>query len=55
MKKIVIVFAVLVGLLSTSCEEFLNKEYKNGFVDENFMKSEAQAEEALTAIYDVLN
>ena len=55
MKKIYIVLGVISLLFLSSCEDFLSKEYENGFVGENFMQTENQAIEAVTAIYDVLN
>lgn len=42
-------------LLLSSCEDYLTKDFKNGFVGENFMQNENQSIEAVTAIYDVMN
>ena len=39
-----------------SCgEDFVTKEFKNGVVDENFFQNAAHAEQALTAVYDIIS
>jgi hypothetical protein len=42
-------------LLFASCgEDFVTKEYQNGVVDENFFQNAQDAEQALTAVYDII-
>lgn len=36
-------------------EEFVTKEFKNGVVDENFFQNSVHAEQALTAVYDIIS
>ncbi len=43
------------SLVVFSCgEDFVTKEYQNGVVDENFFQTAQDAEQALTAVYDVV-
>ncbi|SDL60368.1 RagB/SusD family nutrient uptake outer membrane protein [Kriegella aquimaris] len=46
----------LVALLCLlSCDEdFVTKDFKNGVVDENFFQNATHAEQALTAVYDIV-
>ncbi|MEM9829232.1 MAG: RagB/SusD family nutrient uptake outer membrane protein [Bacteroidota bacterium] len=56
-KKIIaiICFSGLTTLLFNSCgEDFVTKEFQNGVVDENFFQNASDAEQALTAIYDIV-
>lgn len=55
-KKIKIGLAGLITFLCLlSCDEdFVTKEFENGVVDENFFQNAAQAEQALTAVYDIV-
>ncbi len=50
-------YLIAVGLaLLTGCsEDFVNKEFTNGIVEENFYKSAKDAEQALTGVYDPLS
>ncbi len=51
-----IIFAgVIIGLFTTCSEEFVTKEFKNGVVDENFFQNATHAEQALTAVYDIIS
>lgn len=52
-----ITYLLLGGLmiLTLACgEDFVTKEYQNGVVDENFFKTAKDAEQALTAVYDIV-
>ena len=42
-------------LFSSCDEEFVTKEFKNGVVDENFFQNAVDAEQALTAVYDIIS
>ncbi|MEQ9437666.1 MAG: RagB/SusD family nutrient uptake outer membrane protein [Cyclobacteriaceae bacterium] len=43
------------SLLLMACgEDFVTKEYQNGVVDENFFQTAKDAEQALTAVYDIV-
>jgi hypothetical protein len=42
-------------LFFTCSDEFVTKEFKNGVVDENFFKNATHAEQALTAVYDIIS
>ena len=44
----------LIGLLLACSEDFVTKEYQNGVVDENFFQDGKDAEQALTAVYDIV-
>jgi len=45
----------LLSLVVFSCgEDFVTKEYQNGVVDENFFQTAQDAEQALTAVYDIV-
>jgi hypothetical protein len=55
MKKINIIIAIFLLTFCISCdEEFLEQEYVNGLVEQNFFTNAEHAEKALTAVYDVL-
>lgn len=42
-------------VLTAGCgEDFVTKEFRNGVVDENFFKTAKDAEQALTAVYDIV-
>jgi len=44
-----------ISVLFTTCgEDFVTKDFKNGVVDENFFKNGVDAEQALTAVYDII-
>lgn len=43
----------LVALIGCG-EDFVTKEYQNGVVDENFFQTAKDAEQALTAVYDIV-
>ncbi|NND04972.1 MAG: RagB/SusD family nutrient uptake outer membrane protein [Saprospiraceae bacterium] len=46
----------LVAMVFVFCgEEFVTKEFKNGVVDANFFLNETHAEQALTAVYDIIS
>lgn len=48
-----LVFSLIV--LGIACgEDFVTKEFKNGVVDENFFQTAKDAEQALTAVYDIV-
>lgn len=51
------IYPLLLGItLITGCsEDFVNKEFTNGIVEENFYKSAKDAEQALTGVYDPLS
>lgn len=55
MKKINISITILLMTFCISCqEEFLEQEYVNGLVAQNFFTSPDHAEKALTSVYDIL-
>jgi len=46
---------ILLLLIFMGCsEDFVTKEYQNGVVDENFFQTAKDAEQALTAVYDIV-
>ena len=46
---------ILLLLIFVGCsEDFVTKEYQNGVVDENFFQTAKDAEQALTAVYDIV-
>jgi hypothetical protein len=46
---------VIGSLAALACgEDFVTKEFRNGVVDENFFQTEKDAEQALTAVYDIV-
>ena len=56
-KKSILIICLLgsTTLLFNSCgEDFVTKEFQNGVVDENFFQNASDAEQALTAIYDIV-
>ncbi len=44
----------LVAFVIACGEDFVTQEFKNGVVDENFFQSEQDAQQALTAVYDII-
>lgn len=50
-------FLILAGVaIVIACgKEFVTKEFKNGVVDENFFQDATHAEQALTAVYDIIS
>ncbi|MDF9796359.1 hypothetical protein OKW21_001622 [Catalinimonas alkaloidigena] len=44
----------LLLLMAACSEDFVTKEYQNGVVDENFFQNAQDAEQALTAVYDIV-
>lgn len=55
MKKINTIITILLLTFCISCQEtFLEQEYVNGLIAQNFFTTPEHAEKALTAIYDVL-
>ena len=49
-----ILFALLALTVFSCSEDFVTKEYQNGVVDENFFQTAKDAEQALTAVYDIV-
>lgn len=55
MKNKYIIIALFFLTFCVSCQdEFLEQEYVNGLIDQNFFTTPEHAEKALTAVYDVL-
>jgi len=48
------IYFILLAMLAACGEDFVTKEYKNGVVDENFFQDAKDAEQALTAVYDIV-
>lgn len=49
----ILLFSLTSFVLACS-EDFVTKEYQNGVVDENFFQTAKDAEQALTAVYDIV-
>ena len=57
-KKIIfqsLLFGAIIFLFNSCEEDFVTKEFKNGVVDENFFQNATDAEQALTAVYDIIS
>lgn len=55
MKKISLYFVGIISLLNMSCKDFLDEDARSDMTENNFYKTEADAEAAVTAAYDLLN
>lgn len=50
-----LILLIVIVLTFPSCsEEFVTKQFENGVVSENFFKNATHAEQALTAVYDII-
>ncbi|MEQ8556560.1 MAG: RagB/SusD family nutrient uptake outer membrane protein [Cyclobacteriaceae bacterium] len=55
-KSALLILVVAIALTIGSCgEEFVTKEFTNGVTSESFFQNATHAEQALTAVYDILN
>ncbi len=53
--KIFHIILIITVLYFSSCgEDFVTQEFENGVVSENFFKNATDAEQALTAVYDII-
>ncbi len=51
----ILLLPIIFAVLFSSCgEEFVTKEFENGVVSDNFFKNASDAEQALTAVYDIV-
>ncbi len=58
MRSIIIysLLLIIAGIVFYACQDnFVTKEFTNGVVDENFFKDGKDAEQALTAVYDIIS
>ncbi|MEH6307816.1 RagB/SusD family nutrient uptake outer membrane protein [Olivibacter sp. CPCC 100613] len=55
MKTIVYILSIVSGLLMTSCKDFLEEDARSDMTVGNFYKTEADADAAVVAAYDLLN
>ncbi len=51
----ILVLGLVVTAFVFCSEDFVTKEFKNGVVDENFFQNATHAEQALTAVYDIIS
>lgn len=51
--KYLLIASLLIFVIACG-EDFVTKEYQNGVVDENFFQTAKDAEQALTAVYDIV-
>lgn len=55
MRKILMYIMGAIILVNTSCKDFLDEDPRSVMTESNFYKTEADAEAALTAVYDLLS